>query len=105
MPPSSKSQAKRPWQAVAREAQEHRDASMKEYATGLPEPLENSMPSNVMDIPSQLLDQNDRQITELLPEDLVVLLASGQLTSVAVTEAFLRRATLAQKLVLFAVYF
>jgi hypothetical protein len=72
---------------------------MRGYAASVPESLENSLPSNVMAIPSVVLDDDDCHITQLLTEDLVKRLASGQLSSVSVTEAFLRRAALAQQLV------
>ncbi|KAF2811031.1 amidase [Mytilinidion resinicola] len=98
MPQSPTPRPKRPWQEVAREAQEYRDATMKDYETSLPEPLKSNMPNSVMNIPGSLLGGDDLRITELLPEELVSLLASGQLSSVAVTESFLRRAALAQKL-------
>lgn len=52
-----------------------------------------------MKIPSEVLEPEEIRITSLPPEELVQLLASGQLTATTVTKAFLRRAGLAQKLV------
>jgi len=52
-----------------------------------------------MSVPSNTLSPRDNEITELLPEQLAKLLASGKFSSREVTTAFLRRAALAQKLV------
>lgn len=57
------------------------------------------IPLNVTGIPKTLLSEKEIEITEKLPEKLVEELANGSLTAVEVTNAFLRRAGLAQKLV------
>jgi|SRR6187402_2331108 len=98
-----RSQPKRPWQDVANEAQEYRDASVARVP-GFLELYERSnfskgMPKNASDVLGSILDPRDFQITELLAEQLVVLLASGELSATDVTTAYLRRAGLAQKLV------
>jgi hypothetical protein len=49
--------------------------------------------------PAKVLHPDDVRITEMLPESLLALLASGELTATEVTTAFLRRAVIAQKLV------
>ena len=86
------------WQQIARKAQQYREASLAQIASGLP-PIEASLPLNVTGLPDKLLSQSDIQITQQDPENLLSSLADQRITSVAVTEAFLRRATLAQKLV------
>jgi amidase len=89
---------KRPWQDIAREAQQYRDASIARVWPDLPQLPEN-LAKNVTEIPGTVLSREEVQITEMSPEGLLNVLASGDLTAVAVTTAFLRRASLAQKLV------
>jgi amidase len=105
MAPSSKAKPKRPWQEIAREAQEHRDASIATFIKEFPANYTTGdvadLPKNSTDIPSGVLQNRDLQITETLPEELVKLLASGELSATEVTTAFLRRAALAQRLVSF----
>ncbi len=86
------------WQEVAKKAQEHRDASIKLVKPAVPD-VPSELPLNVTEIPKHLLTAEEVVITETAPEDLVTSLASGKLTSTAVTNAFLRRAGIAQKLV------
>ncbi len=59
----------------------------------------SDFPKNSTNIPSINLQAEDVEITASLPEELVKLLANGELTATEVTTAFLRRAALAQKLV------
>jgi amidase len=101
MPPSKKPKLQRPWQDIAREAQDHRDASIKPFLgiTGRCVSIPEKLPKNSMSVPSNTLSPRDNEITELLPEQLTKLLASGKFSSTEVTTAFLRRAALAQKLV------
>lgn len=89
---------KEPWQHTAQEAQEYRDASIARVQPEVPQ-LPPNLPPNVINIPGETLSQDEIQITETPPEDLLGLLASGGLTATIVTKAFLRRAGLAQKLV------
>ena len=95
---SIKMSTKRPWQEVAKEAQERRDASIARLDPPVPE-VPAELPSNVSLLPAELLSREENRVTETLPEDLVASLASGRLKCVEVTTAFLRRAGLAQKLV------
>ncbi len=100
---SSKSKLKRPWQEVAKEAQDFRDASLQRVL-GISELFKqdvfvNHLPKNVMTVPGIILSPSDIQITEQMPEKLVKLLADGQLSTTDVTLAFLRRAAVAQRLV------
>jgi amidase len=102
MAPSRKMKPKRPWQEIAREAQEYRDASLATFATDVPAALETIKNSKI--IPMELLQVEDLTITVFRPEELVKLLANRELTATEVTTAFLRRATLAQKLVSTSVF-
>lgn len=100
---SGKSKSKRPWQEVA-EAQENRDASLQRVP-GISEvfgrlTFPNELPKNVTGVPGRVLSSLDIHITEQLPEELVKLLANGHLSATYVTLAFLRRAAVAQKLVI-----
>jgi amidase len=103
MAPPSKSKPKRPWQEIAREAQEYRDASIATFTKGFPAIYATGqvadLPKNSTAIPSEFLGKRDLQITETLTEELVKLLANGELSATEVTTAFLRRAALAQRLV------
>jgi amidase len=90
--------ARKPWQEVAAPAQEARDKSIALVQPPVPK-VPVDLPLNVTRIPGQLLTPSEVEITETAPEILVQKLASGELTSVEVITAFLRRAGLAQKLV------
>ena len=88
----------KPWQEIAKEAQDLRDASIDRVKPAVPDvPAKLSL--DVADIPKYLLSTEEVIITQSPAEDLVVSLASGRLTSTTVVTAFLRRAGLAQKLV------
>ncbi len=103
MAPSSKPKPKRSWQEIAREAQEYRDACIANFTKEFPANSTTGqvaeLPKNSIDIPSGVLGKRDLQITETLPEELVKLLANGELSATEVTTAFLRRAALARRLV------
>lgn len=88
----------KPWQEVAKHAQKVRDQSIDQIRPPVPDvPID--LPLNVTQLPRELLSKDEIDITESLPEDLLASLATSKLTSVEVTNAFLRRAGLAQKLV------
>ena len=103
MPPKGGRKRTRPWQDIATEAQEYRDASIARSWPDMPQ-LPADLPKNVFTILRESLCQTDIQITEMLPEALLTALASGELTATSVTHAFLRRASLAQKLVRFNIF-
>lgn len=86
------------WRAAVTKAQNRRDESLKETLAELPS-IPDALPENVTGIPRQLLSERDLAITDQDAERLLPALASGKLSSVEVTEAFLRRAALAHKLV------
>ena len=64
--------------------------------------IPQELPLNVIDLPRKLLLPHEIKITETPPELLITALASGKLTCIDVTKAFLRRARVAQKMVLAA---
>ena len=86
------------WQDVAKKAQDHRDASISRVKPTIPK-VPGDLPLDRTDIPKYLLSTDEVVITQTAPDDLVRSLALGELTSTAVTTAFLRRAGLAQTLV------
>ncbi|KAF7514108.1 hypothetical protein GJ744_004433 [Endocarpon pusillum] len=90
--------ASKTWQEIARAAREHRDRSIAEVKPPLPEIRSEDLPLNVTAIPWKHLSSFEIELTETSPEKLVKSLASGELTSTEVTNAFLRRAGIAQKL-------
>ena len=88
----------KPWQEVARIARDLRDKSIDEVEPAVPA-VPSDLPLNVTNIPKQLLSKREIAITESMPEELLASLASTKLSCAEVTNAFLRRAALAQKLV------
>jgi hypothetical protein len=91
---------KRPWQEVAKLAQGLRDKSIDQIQPAIPAvPSQGELPLNTTSLPRKLLGEAEVEITETPPEALLKSLASGELSSVEVTTAFLRRAGIAQGLV------
>lgn len=88
----------RSWQETASIAQNKRDQSIASVVPSVPD-VPNDLPDNVTELPRKLLSTQEVTITESSPDKLLTELASGKLTCVEVTTAFLRRAGLAQKLV------
>lgn len=78
--------------------QTHRAKTIAAVEPTVPDPP-GELPLNVTGIPKSLLSEEVIAITEKLPEQLISDLATCQLTSEAVTRAFLQRAGLASKLV------
>lgn len=85
------------WEEVAKRAQEYRDSTLN-LDPPVPE-VPAELPLDVTAIPKTLLSPEAVSITQTPPEILVNSLASGRLTSLTVTTAFLQRAGVAQKLV------
>ncbi|OCK79572.1 putative glutamyl-tRNA amidotransferase subunit A [Lepidopterella palustris CBS 459.81] len=85
------------WQQIAKQAQNHRDATLAELDQTLPD-ISWELPLNVTELPKQILTARHISITETEPEALVSKMASGELSATEVTKAFLQRAGLAQKL-------
>lgn len=88
---------KKAWTEIAREAQAHRDATINALLPFAPE-IPPDLPKNVLHMPEQLLDQSVLSITRMPLKDLLKALATGQLTAVQVTTAYLQRAAVAQGL-------
>lgn len=86
------------WEDTAKSMQKHRADTIAAVKPAVPEPPAD-LPYNVTGIPKSLLSKEVVSITEMLPEHLIPELASGKLTSTAVTTAFLQRAGLASRLV------
>lgn len=86
------------WQDIAHQVQCHRTSTLDQVQPPIPD-IPSALPSNVTDLPKRLLSARENEITTKCVEALLPLLASGALTSVEVTTAFLRRAGVAQKLV------
>ncbi|MCJ1430787.1 hypothetical protein MMC27_000137 [Xylographa pallens] len=97
MTPTAKAVPQKPWQEIAQEAQDYRDASIAMFDPDTSR-LPKILPRNVFKVLRQHLSQTEMELTEKPPEELLKLLASGTVTATAVTTAFLRRAGLAQKL-------
>lgn len=88
------------WQNIALKKQEHRNKSIAKITPSIPD-VPHELPRDVTGVPNTLLDAREVEITERSTEALASALALGELTSVEVTKAFLRRAAIAQKLVSF----
>lgn len=89
----------RTWQEVAKIAQDRRDDSIRRVEPPIPKiPGPDPLPLDRTDVPKYLLTTEEIVITQTTPENLVASLASGRYTSTTVTNAFLRRAGLAQAL-------
>lgn len=91
------------WQEVAQDRQAHRDATIAALSPPLPA-IPSDLPLNVTVVPKTLLTKQEVEITESAVEELVPRLASGRLSAVEVTNAFLRRAGLAQGLVSWSLF-
>lgn len=102
MPKTTKSKgkkaSKRPWQTIAKEAQDHRDATIALLQPPIPQ-IPQHVPSNVLGLASTLLPEDENKLWRLPIHDLLTLLASGEVSSYDVTLAFLKRAGVAQSLV------
>ena len=82
------------WQEVAADRQAYRDSTIALIEPAIPEVTD--LPLNTIPLAKQLLTPEEIKITESTVEELVPLLATGKLSAVTVTKAFLRRAALAQ---------
>ncbi|KAK5756664.1 hypothetical protein LTS12_013254 [Elasticomyces elasticus] len=89
--------SKKPWQDISAAMIKHREETIAAINPAVPDPPKD-VPLNVTGIPAQLLPKDVVSITETPTELLLQKLASGELTSIAVTNAFLQRAGLASKL-------
>ncbi|CAD6445972.1 41e683fe-58ed-426e-beb6-afdce751dde1 [Sclerotinia trifoliorum] len=83
------------WQEVAKDRQRHRDGTIAAVQPAIPDIT--NIPLNTLSVARQVLTPDEIKITEATVEDLLTKLAKGELSSTEVTNAFLRRAGLAQK--------
>jgi len=105
MPPKKRTKLKTTWQAVARKAQDHRDASLAEILKGAEEGIEdleqaNLLSSNAIRITHNLpnlVSADVLDITGTHPYHLSVMLHHGVLKAVSVIDAYSRMAAVAQK--------
>jgi amidase len=86
------------WEQVAASMQEHRANTIAAVEPLVPD-IPTNLPLNVTGIPQSLLPDSTLTITQLSTEELLPRLASGELASTQVVNAFLQRAGLASKLV------
>ncbi|KAF2750226.1 amidase [Sporormia fimetaria CBS 119925] len=94
----TRSPSKKSWEVIAQEAQDYRDSTINTLSPAPPD-VPNKLPKSTFFLPCTLLDPAITAITSLAPEKLLSALASGQLTAVAVTEAYLQAAAVAHRLV------
>ena len=86
------------WQSIAQEAQQHRDDKLAQIQPPVPE-VPSDLPANVIPLPEKLLSKREIELTSKPITQLLASLSSGEVSSVEVVNAFLRRAGLAQKFV------
>lgn len=86
------------WQEVAADRQKYRDTTLATIQPAIPDIPSPSL--NTISIAKDVLTTEEIKITESKVEELAPQLARGELSAVTVVKAFLRRAALAQKLVL-----
>jgi hypothetical protein len=85
------------WRVKAKEALDYRDKSMDEIVPPLPSI--KSRPEYCLHIPNIFLDKEEKAITTWAPEWIVRSISNGDIDSCTVTNAYLRRAGIAAKLV------
>lgn len=86
------------WQSIAEEAQKYRDATLDKIQPAV-KAIPPSTPKNAFDFLRSSLSSQEINITESPAEKLLEHLRTGRWSAVSVTNAFLRRAKLTQKLV------
>ncbi|KAL9082636.1 MAG: hypothetical protein Q9165_008834 [Trypethelium subeluteriae] len=88
----------RTWQEIALDVQKYRDKTIDEVSPPISD-VPTHLPLNVTNVPKDLLTSTEISITETPPEELLIAIEKRQYNCKEVTNAFLRRAGLAQKLV------
>ena len=88
----------RTWQEIASDVQKYRDKTISQVSPPIPN-VPTQLPLNVTKLPQEFLSSKEIEITETPCEKLLFALAQRQVSCKNVTNAFLRRAGLAQKLV------
>lgn len=85
------------WQETAFKIQAHRDHTISQINPAICD-IQDTHSSWVLEIPGAVLTPEEKIITEYEIDTLVANLASGKVSAVAVTNSFLRRAAVSQKL-------
>ena len=88
------------WESVAKEAQDHRHASISRVRPALGNIKVPKESLNYSGLPKRLLSKQELEITDAPPEHLISVLATKRHSAVEVATAFLRRAVIAQSAVL-----
>lgn len=88
----------KPWQEIARQVQAARERSIEQVDPDIAA-LPETHAGRVIDVARNYLSPSEQAISESSAQTLVASLAAGKLTALAVTNVFLRRAAIAQKLV------
>jgi len=89
----------KPWQDICADVQTYRDATVEAVFPALSSLTASDLPLNVTGVPADVLTSEEIRITSLPVEELLSLLASRELSCVETTNAFLKRAAVAQHLV------
>lgn len=97
MPADTKDSPKGAWAKIAEEAQGHRDDTIAALSTPPPK-VPSNLPKNIIHVSDQVLDGSTLSITNVPPEELLLLLSTGQLSAMEVTTAYLQRAAFSQGL-------
>ncbi|GAB1214132.1 hypothetical protein ATERTT37_003292 [Aspergillus terreus] len=87
----------KPWQEIARQVQAARERSIEQVDPDIAA-LPETHAGRVIDVARNYLSPSEQAISESSAQTLVASLAAGKLTALAVTNVFLRRAAIAQKL-------
>ena len=97
MPPNKKAKVKRPWQDVAKEAQELRDSTLHDVTNIV---IPDVLGWDATDLIELLPTPETNSMTSMSPSALVFQISSRKLSATKVIETFLRRASMAQELVI-----
>jgi len=89
----------KPWQDICADVQAYRDATVEAVFPALSSLTASDLPLNVTGVPADVLTSEEIRITSLPVEELLSQLASRELSCIETTNAFLRRAAVAQRLV------
>jgi hypothetical protein len=95
---NTKEPAKRSWQEVAKEAQNHRDETISQVRPSVPK-ISPTKFRNIFDASQELLSSREINLTSKSPEEILHIIANKEATCTEVCNAFLRRAAVAQGLV------
>ncbi|KAF1851201.1 amidase [Cucurbitaria berberidis CBS 394.84] len=88
---------KKSWRDISKEARDYRDTTISQLSPLAPS-VPSDLPKKVLGVPDQLLGQHVTSITSLLPEKLLASIATGQLSAVEVSRAYLQQAAVSQGL-------